>query len=217
VDGLIWIGDRSLAVRPDGSFWFNGYQGVPYPLTIAVECCWQRVIRVGTTIRGNHANNIYEKQGGEIKMKSFKWMCISMMTIALAIGFSACSSKDATSPQAQTEKEAGVQPAATAMQPSDPSSQTAQSSDSAEATPAAAQPEEAAQATDATDKTDVAEIMGTVLDSDGQIVVFTQTGNYAVTGEDLSAMVGKTVRVRGSLQETEGRPTINVISFDEIK
>jgi hypothetical protein len=59
----------------------------------------------------------------------------------------------------------------------------------------------------------VAEIMGTDLDSGGEIVVFTDQGNYAVTGEDLSDMVGKTVRVPGSLQEDEGRRTIKVISL----
>ena len=66
-------------------------------------------------------------------------------------------------------------------------------------------------------KPEVAEIMGTVLDSGGEIIVFTDQGNYVVTGEDLSDMVGKTVRVLGSLQEDEGRRTINVISVYEIK
>jgi hypothetical protein len=47
--------------------------------------------------------------------------------------------------------------------------------------------------------------------------VFTDQGNFTVAGEDLSDMVGKTVRVLGSLQEDQGRRTIKVISVYEIK
>jgi hypothetical protein len=60
-------------------------------------------------------------------------------------------------------------------------------------------------------------LVGTVLDAGGEIMVFTDQGNYAVAGQDLSDMVGKTVRVLGSLQEDGGRRTIKVISVYEIK
>ena len=150
-------------------------------------------------------------------MKSFKWVCISMVIVALAVGFSACSSKEAGSPSAKAAKEDQAQPAAKAEQPSDATEQSAQSQAPAAGVPAETQPQDTAQAQGEIVKPEVAEIMGTILDSGGEIVVFTDKGNYAVTGEDLSDMVGKTVRVLGSLQETDGRPTIKVISVYEVK
>lgn len=149
-------------------------------------------------------------------MKKFKWVCISLMIIAFAMVFTACSGNEGASPQAKAKQEDAVQPAEKAMQSSEETDQSAQSPAPA---PAAGieNPEVADQTPSGVLKTEVAEIMGTVLDTDGQIVVFTDKGNYAVTGEDLSDMVGKTVRVLGALQEAEGRQTIKVISFSEVK
>ena len=150
-------------------------------------------------------------------MKHFKLVCMLMMIVALAVGISACSSEEAGRPSAKAKQEDQAQPAATAEQPSDAAEKSAQSQEPAAGAPAVAQPQDAAQAPGEIVKPEVAEIMGTVLDSGGEIVVFTDKGNFAVTGEDLSDMVGKTVRVLGSLQETEGKPTINVISVYEVK
>ena len=145
-------------------------------------------------------------------MKSLKWMCLIMMIVTLAFGMAACSGKEGAKPQSKQE---GAQPAAEQSAES-----TAPSSDA----PAAVQPPEAAQAPEGATppsgevgKPEMAEIMGTVLDSGGEIVVFTDQGNYAVTGEDLSDMVGKTVRVLGSLEESDGRRVIKVISVYEVK
>lgn len=145
-------------------------------------------------------------------MKSLKWMCLLMMIVALALGMAACSGKEGANPQAKQDR---AQPAA---------EQSAESSAPASEAPAEAQPPEAAQAPESATppsgevgQPEMAEIMGTVLDSGGEIVVFTDQGNYAVTGEDLSDMVGKTVRVLGSLEESGGRRTIKVISVYEVK
>lgn len=146
-------------------------------------------------------------------MKSLKWMCLLMMIVALAFGMAACSGKEGATPQAKQDR---AQPA---------EGQSAESAAPSSEAPAAAQPSEAAEAPEGTTppsgemgKPEMAEIMGTVLDSGGEIVVFTDQGNYAVTGQDLSDMVGKTVRVLGSLEESaEGRRTIKVISVYEVK
>lgn len=154
-------------------------------------------------------------------MKSFKWVCVTLMVVALAFGFTACSGKEGASQGAKAKPEDRAQPADQAAQPSQAAEQSAEVQTPAPA--AEGQPQDAAQApSDAPPegeigKPEVAEIMGTVLDSGGEIVVFTDQGNYAVTGEDLSDMVGKTVRVLGSLQEDGGHRTIKVISVYEIK
>jgi type IV secretory pathway VirB10-like protein len=157
------------------------------------------------------------------KMKRFKWVCVSLMVIALAFGFMACSGKEGANPRAKAKQEDQAQPAQQAAQPAETGEQSAEVQTPSPGAPPAAQPQDAAQAPGTAPpageigKPEVAEIMGTVLDSGGEIVVFTDQGNYAVTGEDLSDMVGKTVRVLGSLQEDEGRRTIKVISVYEIK
>lgn len=149
-------------------------------------------------------------------MKSFKWVCVFLMVMALAFGLTACSGKEGANSSVSAQQEDQVQP-------TEAEEQSAEAQTPAPEASPAAQPQDAAQAPGAeppageTGKPEMAEIMGTVLDSGGEIVVFTDQGNYAVTGEDLSDMVGKTVRVLGSLQEDKGRRTIKVISVYEIK
>lgn len=156
-------------------------------------------------------------------MKSLKWVFVPLMAVALAFGFTACSSKEGANPSAKANQEDRAQPAQQAAQPSQAGEQSAEVQTPSPGAPTETQAQDAAQAPEATPpageigKPEVAEIMGTVLDSGGEIVVFTDQGNFAVTGEDLSDMVGKTVRVLGSLQEDEGRRTIKVISVYEIK
>jgi hypothetical protein len=170
----------------------------------------------------NTANKTFEPERRD-KMKSFKWVCVSLMVIVLAFGFTACSGKEGAGPRAKAEKQDRAQPADKAAQSSESAEQSAQGQPPLPEAPAVTQPQDAAQApgkvpqSGEIGKSEVAEIMGTVLDSGGEIVVFTDQGNYAVTGEDLSDMVGKTVRVLGSLQENEGRRTIKVISVYEVK
>lgn len=156
-------------------------------------------------------------------MKCLKWVCVPMLGVALAVGLAACSSKEGTSPQAESKQQDQAQPADQAAQPSEEMGQSAESSSAMPEAPAVDQPQDAAQApavappAGEVGNPEVAEIMGTVLDSGGEIVVFTNQGNFSVAGEDLSDMVGKTVRVLGSLEESEGRRTIKVISVYEVK
>lgn len=57
------------------------------------------------------------------------------------------------------------------------------------------------------------ELTGTVAQSGDRIVLITNMGDYVVSGEDLSGMVGKIVDVTGVVKETEGGYTIDVTSF----
>jgi hypothetical protein len=158
-------------------------------------------------------------------MKKIKRVGVSLMVVALALGFVACSGNEGARPSAEVEQDDRAQPAEQAAQPSKTDEQSAeiQSSLPEPEVPEAEQARDAAQApgavspADEMGKHEVAEIMGTVLDSGGEIIVFTDQGNYTVAGEDLSGMVGKTVRVLGSLQEDGDRRTIEVISVYEIK
>jgi hypothetical protein len=64
---------------------------------------------------------------------------------------------------------------------------------------------------------ETAEITGTVMLSDAGVVIQTDQGEYGVTGKDLTDMAGKTVTIVGTLQESEGRQIIQVISAAEAK
>jgi hypothetical protein len=166
--------------------------------------------------KSDRAANKRIKIRKENKMKKFRWVGVFLMVGMLAFGLTACSGNEGARPSAEAEQDDRAQPADQAAQPMKADEQSAEA-------PPAEQPQEAAEAPGDAEPAgeigtpEVAEIMGTVLDADGEIVVFTDQGNYAVTGEDLSDMVGKTVRVLGSLQEDGGRRTIKVISVYEIK
>jgi len=61
-------------------------------------------------------------------------------------------------------------------------------------------------------------ISGTVEKGDNGIVISTDDGqSYAVQGQDLSAMVGKTVKATGMLEESASGKTINVTMVEEVK
>lgn len=146
-----------------------------------------------------------------------KGVCMSMVVIALAFGFSGCSSEEGTMPRAKVQQEGAAQPAAKAVQPSNEASQTAQIPVPAPEAQTEEAMETASQMVEEATKMEVAELTGTVMDASGEIVLSVDDENYAVTGEDLSNMVGKTVRVFGSLQEAEGQKTIKVLSIFEVQ
>ena len=60
------------------------------------------------------------------------------------------------------------------------------------------------------------EIAGTVEQTGDGMVIKSTDESYNVRGQDLSQMVGKDVRVRGSLTEVDGKPTIEVSEVDII-
>lgn len=60
-------------------------------------------------------------------------------------------------------------------------------------------------------------ISGTILENDQGIVLATDDGTtYMVEGEDVADMVGKNVRVTGTLTEGESGKTITIIGIEEI-
>ena len=60
-------------------------------------------------------------------------------------------------------------------------------------------------------------ITGEIQKTDAGLVLVAEDGQYNLSGEDLSAMVGKQVKVTGMVTEAEGGKTIDVTSFEEIK
>lgn len=56
-------------------------------------------------------------------------------------------------------------------------------------------------------------ISGTVLHTDSGYTIFTDNGSYRLAGEDLSSVVGKNVRILGTIEESGGTQTINVESI----
>ncbi len=59
------------------------------------------------------------------------------------------------------------------------------------------------------------EITGTVIVSDSGVVIQTDQEELAVSGQDLTDMAGKKVKIVGTIQEIDGRRTIQVISVSE--
>ncbi len=59
------------------------------------------------------------------------------------------------------------------------------------------------------------ELTGTVEQGSDGVVLVTDLGKYSVIGQDLSEMVGKTVKVTGAVEESAGQYTIKVLSFSE--
>lgn len=60
-------------------------------------------------------------------------------------------------------------------------------------------------------------IQGTVEQTDSGVVIVADDAQYIVVGEDLSAMVGKTVAVTGTVEDTQEGKTIKVMAVKEIK
>lgn len=60
-------------------------------------------------------------------------------------------------------------------------------------------------------------IKGTVNRTDAGLVVVTDAGDFLVTGKDLTAMEGKTVIVKGAVEEAPGRKTISVSSVTVVE
>lgn len=62
-------------------------------------------------------------------------------------------------------------------------------------------------------------VTGTIIENDsGNIIISADDGeDYLVQGKDLSEMLGKTVRVTGTLAEQEGAKSITVMKLEEIQ
>lgn len=77
--------------------------------------------------------------------------------------------------------------------------------------------EDTAKAADAEIASSEVSLTGAVEKTDAGTVIKVADTNYMVAGENLEPMVGKTVKVTGTLSEGEGGTTINVLSYEEIK
>lgn len=56
------------------------------------------------------------------------------------------------------------------------------------------------------------EIRGTVVHTDDGIALFSDSGSYMIAGQELADMVGKNVKVTGTIDEGAEKPVITVIS-----
>ncbi len=127
---------------------------------------------------------------------------VIVLSVVVAMGV-ACSNKEAPSQTAGANEEG--QPAA--MEQGDQAAMEEQQSQ--------AGGEMAEQAEEAAQMPKSVELTGMVEQGDNGVVIVTDLGKYNVTGQDLSSMVGKTVKVTGALEESAGEYTINVESVEE--
>jgi hypothetical protein len=139
-------------------------------------------------------------------MVTFRSIVIFMVLAVFLFMGAACSSKEPANQLTGADKEnqpaaerTEEQPAAASKerQPGMESKETA-----AEKAPPAAMPKTLA-------------LTGTVEQAGDNIMLVTDLGDYVLSGQDLSAMVGKTINVTGAVEETGGQYTINVVSFSE--
>lgn len=135
-----------------------------------------------------------------IKFRTVFIVIVLSMVVAMGV---ACSSKESPSQTAGANEEG--QPAA--MEQGDQAATQEQQSQAG--SEMAQQGEEAAQMPKSV------ELTGMVEQGDNGVVIVTDLGKYNVIGQDLSSMVGKTVKVTGALEESAGEYTINVESVEE--
>lgn len=143
------------------------------------------------------------------------------VTMVLALSLTlmvACSQKSSDQQAAAPEKEQQSPPAAQApaqqpaaqeqaQQPAvqEPSQQAVSEKPQAEAAPAeqaAAKPEE---------------ISGTIVKTEEGIALFSDAGNFMIAGQELDSLVGKNVKITGTIDEGSGKPMINVTSVSVIE
>ena len=61
------------------------------------------------------------------------------------------------------------------------------------------------------------EISGTIVKTEEGIALFSDAGNFMIAGQELDALVGKNVKVTGTIDEGTGKPMINVTSVSVIE
>jgi predicted nucleic acid-binding Zn-ribbon protein len=137
-------------------------------------------------------------------MANLRSVLILLLLSALVAMGTACSSKESPSQMAGAKDEGTAatmeksdQPAAAAEQQSQAGSEMAKPAEQSAEMPKSV------------------ELTGMVEQGDNGVVIVTDLGKYSVTGQDLSSMVGKTVKVTGALEESAGQYTINVESVEE--
>jgi hypothetical protein len=149
-------------------------------------------------------------------MKTFTKVALALILSLTLVA--ACSQKSPDQQSAAPGQEQRAQPAAQApvqapaaqeqaQQPAvgQPSRQAASEQPPAEVATsekAAAQPEE---------------ISGTIVKTEEGIALFSDAGNFMIAGQELDSLVGKNVKVTGTVDEGSGKPMINVTSVSVIE
>ena len=60
-------------------------------------------------------------------------------------------------------------------------------------------------------------VTGTIQQGDSGLVLEADDGNYILAGQDLSDMVGKKIKVTGTIADGEAGKTLTVMSFEEVQ
>ena len=60
-------------------------------------------------------------------------------------------------------------------------------------------------------------VTGTIQAGDSGLVLQAADGNYILAGQDLSDMVGKKIKVTGTIAEGDAGKTLTVMSFEEVE
>ena len=139
-------------------------------------------------------------------MRKFRSTLIVLLISMLAIVAVGCSQSESPSQTAATQQK---------NQPVAADHQVATTNES-QATQAA-EPAQTAQQVSPQKLPPTMEISGLVEKADEGIVIVTDLGRYNVLGQDLSNLVGKTVKVTGAVKESDGQYTIDVLSVSESK
>ncbi len=136
-------------------------------------------------------------------MVTLRSILIVALISAITMMGMACSSDEPSNQLSEAQQEAVTEQAA---QPEVATPQVSQPND---------EPVQMAQEPSPAEMPKTIEISGMVEQVDDGIVIVTDLGKYNVVGQDLSAMVGKTVNVTGAVEESGGQYTINVLSVSE--
>ena len=127
-----------------------------------------------------------------------RFMGVMVIFLFTLMGLAACSQENGPGEQAAGKSQEQMQPTA-AQQMAQPA--VRQLSEDA-------QPQQSAA---------LNEIRGTVVKTEDGIVIFSDSGNYLVRGEDLTGMVGKNVKVIGTVAESDGTSTVTVSSISVVE
>jgi hypothetical protein len=60
-------------------------------------------------------------------------------------------------------------------------------------------------------------VTGTIQQGDSGLVLEAADGNYILAGQDLSDLVGKKIKVTGTIADSEAGKTLTVMSFEEVQ
>lgn len=139
-------------------------------------------------------------------MVTFRSIVIFMVLAAFVLLGAACSSKEPANQLTGADKESQSTAERTEKQPV---------AASQEGQPASESQETAAEQASPTAMPKTMALTGKVEQAGDNIMLVTDLGDYILSGQDLSDMVGKTINVTGAVEESGGQYTINVISFSE--